>query len=304
MELHETVHAFQRLKRHETEPQPAGRDTTNASDADPPCRVIGFTGAKGGVGTTTVALNVAMTLVQGGQSVIYVELTPRVGTAASLLKVPQISALEDSSAHLDDMNRNFVIQLLMQHSTGLQVLCVSPWTKGVGSQISTEHLTALFRELRGLADYLVLDFPLEPSLPTMCFLTQCQILDLVMGTDSIFLALAKSQLEFIQRHSDTPICLTLVNRSGIPPADDLHGIQEQAGFAQPVIIPPAPELCHTASIKGMPIVCFNPNSMPALQFVKLSEQILSGFTEDRSEASRDRRDQERRKSDRRNRGGW
>jgi pilus assembly protein CpaE len=304
MELHETVNAFQRLKGHATEPQPPGGDTTNESESDPPFRVIGFTGAKGGVGTTTVALNVAMTLVQGGQSVIYVELTPRVGTAASLLKIPQISAFGDSSAHLDDMNRNFVIQLLMQHSTGLQVLCVSPWNQGVGSQVSTELLTGLFREFRGLADYLVVDFPLDSSLPSMCFLSQCQILDLVMETDSICLALAKSQLEYIQRHCDIPIFLTLVNRSGIPPADSLHGIQDQAGLDAPVIIPPATELCHTAGIKGLPIVSFNPNSMPALQFAKLSEQILRSFTEDSSGARRDRRDLDRRKSDRRNRGGW
>ena len=102
-----------------------------------------------------------------------------------------------------------------------------PWTPGVGSQVSTELLTALFQEPQGLTDYLVLDFPLEPSFPSMCFLNACQILNLVTETDSICLALAKSQLESIQNHCDPPIFIIPVNRSGIPPADGFHGIQNQ-----------------------------------------------------------------------------
>lgn len=109
----------------------------------------------------------------------------------------------------------------------------------------------------------------------------------------------------LQNQAATPMLITPVNRSGIPPSDGLHGIQSQVGCDAPVLIPPAPELCHTAGIKGLPIVCINPTSVPALQFAKLSERILAFFTEDGSEeASRDRRDRDRRKTDRRNRGGW
>lgn len=304
METQDTVQSLQRLKDQETNIQTASVDTTNANEAEPSCRVIGFTGAKGGVGTTTVALNVAMSLVQGGQSVIYVELSPHVGTAAWLLKMPQVSALGDSSAHLDDINRDFVTQLLFQHSTGLKVLCLSPWAQEVGYQVSTELFTALFRELRGLTDYLVLDFPLESSFPSMFFLNACQMLNLVTETDSICLALAKSQLESIRNHCDPTIFLIPVNRSGIPPTDGLQGIKEQLGYEVPVLIPSAPELCYTAGVKKLPIVCINPNSVPALQFVQLSEQILGYFTEDDSQAKRDRRGRDRRKTDRRNRGGW
>jgi len=304
MEHQKTVNTFQRLKEQETEPQSAWGDTSNEPEAGPSCHIIGFTGAKGGVGTTTVALNVAMALVQAGQRVIFVELSPHLGSAAWFLKVPQISSLGDSPAHFNGINRDFVIQLLLPHSTGLNVLCMSPWAQEVGYQVSTELLTVLFRELRGLADYLVLDFSLEPSFPSICFLNHCQIIDLVMETDSICLALAKGQLAFIRSLCETPIFVTPVNRSGIPPADGLHGIQDQVGFDVPVMIPPASELCHTASLKGLPIVCINPNSVPALQFTQLSEQFRCYLTEDSSEAKRTRRDRDRRKGNRRNQGGW
>ncbi len=304
MEIQKTVQAFQRLKGQETEVQSASVETSDSSEAESPCHVIGFAGAKGGVGTTTVALNVAMTLVHGGHSVIYVELSPHLGTAAWLLNMTNQSPLSNASAKFKDMNEAVVNQLLLQHSTGLQVLCVSPWDQEVGAQISTELLTELFRELKGLADYLVLDFPLEPSFPSICFLSQCEILDLVMESDAIGINLAKSQLAFIRSHCETPVFVTLVNRSGIPLADGLQGIQEEIGYEIPVVLPTASELCYTAGMKKLPIVCFNPESVLAMQFAKLSEQLLGYFSEDGSEVNRDRRGRDRRKGNRRDRGAW
>lgn len=304
MEPQQTASTFQRLKGQETEPQSAWDDITNESEAGPSCQVIGFTGAKGGVGTTTVALNVAMALVQASKKVIYVELSPQLSAASWLLHMSQTSALRDSSVRLDEINRDYVTKLLMQHSTGLEVLCLSPWTREVGSPVSTELFAALLRELKGLADYVILDFPLEPSFSSMLFLSHCHILDLVMETDSLCLDLAKKQVEFIQSQCTTPILLTPVNRSGIPPADGLQGIQDQVGHEVPVLIPPAHELCHTAGIKHLPIVCINPNSVPALQFVKLGERLLNSFQEDGAEAVRNRRGKDRRNTDRRDRGGW
>lgn len=245
-----------------------------------------------------------MTLVHGGHSVIYVELSPHIGTAAKLLKMPQPAALGNSNAQIHDLSQEVVTQMLMQHSTGLKILSLSSWAQEVGYQISTEFCTILFRELKALANYLVLDFPLEPSFSSMFFLNQCQIIDLVIETDSICLALTKKQIEFLKSQSSAPMLVTPVNRSGIPPADGLHGIQEQVGLEVPVLIPPASELCHTAGIKGLPIVCFNPESVLAMQFAQLSEQLLGYFSEDGSEDNRDRRSRDRRKGNRRNRGAW
>ena len=245
-----------------------------------------------------------MALVLAGKKTIYVELNAQGGTASWQLQLPYTSTFKGFSVRPDDINRSFVSKLLMQHSTGLEVLCVSPWAQEAGSPMSTEVLTALLRELKGLADYVVLDFPLEPSHCSLLFLGHCQLLDLVMETDDFCLTLAKKQIEFIQSQGTTPLLLTPVNRSGIPPADGLQGIQDQIGFEAPALIPPAHELCHTAGIKRLPIVCINPSSVPALQFTKLSERLLGFFGADSSETTRKRRGQDRRKNDRRNRDGW
>lgn len=45
-------------------------------------RIIGFLGAKGGMGSTTIVANVAMTLAQQGRNVVVAELRPYLGTLA------------------------------------------------------------------------------------------------------------------------------------------------------------------------------------------------------------------------------
>ena len=304
MEMQDTLKSFGRLKDQDTLAGVIDEDMAPDSEGNQSCRVIGFAGAKGGVGTTTVAINVAMMLVQAGQKVIYLELSPHPGSAARLFQMPQISALRESAATLEDINAEFVNQLLMNHSTGLRVLGLSPWAQEVGHQVSPELLTVLFRELKNLADFLVLDFPLEPSFPSIFFLRQCQILDLVTECDPLCLDLAKNQLAFVLSHGQTPVYITPVNRSGIPPNEGPQGIQEQLGHETPVFIPAAPELCHTASVKKMPIVCINPNSVPALQFTKLTERLFAHFTEEITGEKLNRRGRDRRKKDRRNREAW
>ncbi len=304
MDSHNTVSALQRLKGEETQGQFVEDPEASEGHTPSSCQVIGFVGAKGGVGTTTVALNVAMAFIHAGQKVIYVELNTHGGTASWLLQLSQTAALGHSSLRPEDINQNFVAQLLMQHSTGLNVLSLSPWSHEKDSIISPDVFSAVLQELQGLADYVVLDFPLEPSAASLLFLNHCHILDLVLDTDTLCLTLAKNQIEFIHSQGTIPILLTPVNRSGIPPTDGLQGIQDLIGHEAPVLIPAATELCHTASIKRLPIVCINPNSVPALQMVKLSERFLKYFQEDGTEVAKNRRAQDRRKTDRRDRGGW
>jgi Mrp family chromosome partitioning ATPase len=131
MEIHKTVQAFQRLKGQETILQTAGVDTSEGASR---CHVIGFAGAKGRVGTTTVALNVAMTLIHGGHRVIFVELSPHSGTAAWLLLMPHQSPLRHASTTLTDMNEAVVSQLFMQHRVA-GPLCVHLGSRSGGSSL-------------------------------------------------------------------------------------------------------------------------------------------------------------------------
>jgi len=267
--------------------------------------IIGFTGTKGGVGTTTVALNVAMTLVQLGQKVIYLEMSHQIGSAAFHLGLPQTTPLVIRSLNPKEVNANFINNVLMTHSTGLQVCCLSPWSDDEGHHIYAEILKALFRELTTQPQTIILDFPLDRSNPTAFLLQQSQLINVVTDVDPIGIATAKLQLKFVCNQSPTPVFLTGVNRTNIPQAENIEHIQEEMKCATFTMIPPAPELCHTANTHHLPLVCIKPNSTPGLQFVKLRDQILSHLNGEETSSNRDRRGKNRRNKDRRHSSdGW
>ncbi len=267
--------------------------------------IIGFTGTKGGVGTTTVALNVAMTLVQLGQKVMYIEMSHHFGSAAWQLGMPQTAPLEIRSPNPKEVNATLINNLLMTHSTGLQVFSLSPWVDDEGRHIPAEILKALLSQLAPHAHMVILDFPLERSNPTTFFLQQSQLINVVTDVEPMSIAAAKMQLKFVRRQSQSPVFLTGVNRTNMPPAESLEHIQTEMESAAFTMIPPASELCYTANTQHLPLVCIKPNSFPALQLVKLRDLILSHLNGEETSSSRDRRGKSRRNKDRRHPSdGW
>ncbi|MDR4494301.1 MAG: AAA family ATPase [Nitrospirales bacterium] len=280
-------------------------DTATDRRPDQPGKVIGFAGVKGGLGTTTVALNLAMTIVQAGHRVIYLELSSHPGTVASYLNLTPGSSDQLSEIEFSSMNDASLSKSLVRHGSGLETVFFSLWSKIHRSYISSEFLKFLFRELTPRADYLIVDFPLESSPITWCILEHCHLMNVILDTDRVCLETAHDQISFLTKELPVPIYLTVVNRTGMPPTDGLKGIQAQLGCQAVALISSATELCFTAVTKNLPIVCNNPNSVPALQFFQMRDHILAYLTGDTTSLQQDRRAKDRRKQNRRtNKDGW
>ncbi len=270
-----------------------------------PGKVIGFAGVKGGLGTTTVALNLAMTLVQAGKRVIYLELSSHPGTVTSYLNLTSAPSSKPGGAESPCMDETSLSQSLIKHPTGLETIYFSLWSKTYRSYISTEFLRFLFQELTQRAEYLIVDFPLEASPITGCILGHCQLMNVILDTDRVCMETAQSQIPYLTNETQIPILLTVVNRTGMPSTDGLKGIQDQLGCQALAQIPSATELCFTAVTKKLPIVCNNPNSVPALQFFQMRDHLLEFLSGGAAPQPRDRRSKDRRKQNRRTRrDGW
>lgn len=268
-------------------------------------QVIGFTGVKGGVGTTTVALNLAMALTQSGHRVILGELSAHPGTAAPYLNLTWDPSMDPASLNPADINPASLGRMVMTHSTGLQVLFMSLWTHPGGTQISTGLLESVLEELKNRADCVLVDFPLEPSLPIKFLLHHCHLLNVISDIDPVSLENAQQRMKFLSEECHAPTFVTGVNRTSMPPADGIKGIQDRLGCETIGIIPPATELCYSAINKKLPIVCNNPQSGPAIQFFQIRDHLLGRLTGNSSSFDRDRRHKDRRKQDRRaSRDGW
>lgn len=120
-------------------------------------RVIAFFGTKGGVGKTTVAVNTALALLrQSGGRVTIFDADFFFGDVGVHLNVPPTRSVMDLIEHMDNLDAEFVDQVVLRHPTGLRVL-LSPFSPEKADLITAEHVKTLIGFLAELNDYVVVD---------------------------------------------------------------------------------------------------------------------------------------------------
>ena len=125
-------------------------------------RVISFFGAKGGVGTTVLAVHVANNLVRKHR-----RRTMLIDHQHELGHVGLYLGLKDSHYHFDELVRNasrldaaLLNGFVVRHSSGLEVLA-SPDGRAVDHKSSPEELEMVLNFLRTQYDYVLVDSSLN-----------------------------------------------------------------------------------------------------------------------------------------------
>jgi pilus assembly protein CpaE len=120
--------------------------------------IISFFGAKGGVGTTTVAVTLAYYLVrQKNKKVLLIDNHPEFGHVCLYL------GLDGSRYHFDELIRNvnrldstLLRGFIAKHASGLEVLS-SPESHDLSRTVDPDALERTLEFLRGEYDYIILD---------------------------------------------------------------------------------------------------------------------------------------------------
>ena len=103
----------------------ARRETAHAASRQPTSTLV-FFGAKGGAGTTTVAVNCAVDLARlTKRSTIIVDLKSCLGEVALFLGVRPRFTLLDAIENLHRLDRDFLHELVAKHKSGLEILAGS-----------------------------------------------------------------------------------------------------------------------------------------------------------------------------------
>ena len=134
----------------------ARRDTAHAA-ARPPSSTLVFFGAKGGAGTTTVAVNCAVELARlTKKQTIIVDLKSCLGEVALFLGVRPRFTLLDAIENLHRLDRDFLRELVARHKSGLEILAGSEQfdRPGPGDSGAVEEL---LRVLTKTHDFIVID---------------------------------------------------------------------------------------------------------------------------------------------------
>lgn len=128
-------------------------------------KVMGFVGAKGGVGTSTAVVNLGAYLLGKAQDTILLDLHLAFGTLADQLHLAPPKRTTANLAMLppEEINAAAIQQTLLRHPSGLQLLA-SPDQVPAGVTFSAEHLMATVEQASYLCQYLLIDLPQDPDI--------------------------------------------------------------------------------------------------------------------------------------------
>ncbi|MDH4142175.1 MAG: response regulator [Chloroflexota bacterium] len=126
--------------------------------ARPPMgRVLAFYGAKGGVGTTTIAINAAIALHREmGRKVCLVDANLQFGDHRVFLDLglDKKSVVDIVSAPNIDVD--LVRQVMVKHDSGIDLLLAPPSPESA-DLVHADHLPQIIEHLRSLYDYILID---------------------------------------------------------------------------------------------------------------------------------------------------
>jgi pilus assembly protein CpaE len=143
----------QALQTFKEQPQESTRKA-----ADKEGKIISILGSKGGVGTTTVAVNLAMSLLQAkkGQSVVLVDMNTLFGEVPLFLEMSPKFHWGEITKNIDRLDNTFLTNILTQHESGIQVLPSPAYLNG-HVRPTPEIMSRLLGLMRRMFDYVLID---------------------------------------------------------------------------------------------------------------------------------------------------
>lgn len=241
-------------------------------------KLLGVVSAKGGIGVSTLATNLAIEIHnQSGKPTILSDFRPGQGTIGMDLDVQNTSGLIKLLENEEDDISELVSASLLEHKTGIKTLLSSYQPADSKFITYLDKFQEIARELKNQADYIVLD--LGPSLTPL-------VLGILPECEKIIICLEPSPANITQTRimiqdlinsgiGEGRLLTVLINRqrSGVQLSWEQAENELERKIEQ--IFTPVPELAYQAAVTNTPMVQrADNNSMTADQFRDLTQKIL------------------------------
>lgn len=250
------------------------RDVNNASRG----HTIGFLAAKGGIGLSTLVINLAIGIQSRTRSqVIAVETRPGMGSWGLELGYANTAGL-NNLLHLKPAQINVaaVDKELIATSYGVRLLLASN-NLNDNPAIPAGQLEAVVQETRMLGSYILLDLGAMGFVDSEKVLEQCQ--ELIVPVDTFPPTVQRTRLliETLKNYGfgkTKPLTLVSYKRARSETELNANQLQELTGQAIKMRIPSAPETVFNASQQCVPVITFQPEGSLAMQFRSFADEIV------------------------------
>ena len=266
-----------------TRPKTGATYYEEPQDESEPGEVIGVISAKGGLGVSTLALNLGVALHrQTREYVTVAELLPGRGDIGIFLGYQQASEGLNNLLKKDsrEITLTDVEEALITHGTGIQLLLSSHRPDHASFSSSSEEMDVIVDHLSKISPYTVLD--LGSGLPesSVAAVKRCNQLIVIVEPTGYNIIQTKALLEnlrdlYFDTHNIKIVMFSRVRMEITVPAAQ---IQNELGYSFSGILTPSPELAYQATLRQQPLIIHQPDSLTAQQIVKLATQVTESTT--------------------------
>jgi CheY-like chemotaxis protein/MinD-like ATPase involved in chromosome partitioning or flagellar assembly len=240
--------------------------------------VIAVLGARGGLGTTTMAVNLGAGLHSRTKSeVIVAEMLPGQGALALDVGVTNSKGLVDllSMNRLSDITRDSVREVLVQHPSGFKLLLASDRPRDMHLINQTANYETLVKKLSGLARFVVLDLGVGIQPFAEKILPLCNEVMIVLEGNPNTIIHTKALIDDIAELGLNRKSIRVVLNNRIRSETQLASSQVQAKLEHGILstLTPAPELFVQATRMQTPAILCQPDSLTARQIIKLVDFV-------------------------------
>jgi CheY-like chemotaxis protein/MinD-like ATPase involved in chromosome partitioning or flagellar assembly len=239
---------------------------------------VGVVAAKGGLGVSTVALNLAIAYKnkQRGK-VIAAEMKPGQGSWAVELGLTSPNGLADLlKSNLTEITPGIVEQQLVSTTFGVPLLLSSSELCGSECAIALAQYEAVIDILRQMTRLIVLDIGTDFHPAFELFTNICN--EMIVITEPQPLSVKRtrfliSELKKKDYGSAKALTAVMVNRVHTGMAFSMSQVEEAIGQSVALGFPPVPELAYQSAMRSSPIYEMQSGSIITQQFDNLAGQI-------------------------------
>ncbi|MEP7217173.1 MAG: P-loop NTPase [Anaerolineaceae bacterium] len=236
--------------------------------------VITVFGAKGGIGKTTIASNLAVALTtEAHQTVALVDMDTRFGDVAITMDIAVERSIADLARNLENVDRNSLREYLVQHESGVRIL-PAPTRPSDWRNLTAQHIRDVVDILAQTHDFVILDTPgtfneiVAAAIEVGTMILLVTTLDMASIKDTV-LALEMLHERF---GDDEDRIKVVLNRAGMDTGVREKDVERTLDSPLWWRIPQDQEVVKAAQL-GRPIVMSRPNSKVSLEIREMARAL-------------------------------
>ncbi len=239
--------------------------------------VVAVFSPKGGIGCTTVAINVAVALSAYGHKTLLLDGSLQFGDVGVMLNIKALTSIVDVVERMNELDQDLVSSVVTRHESGLNVLLAPPRPE-MAELVNDTDLRELIRTLREMYDFIIIDTSTNLNDVNLAILDIADRIILIARQD---LTSLKNVSRFFDLSEDLEYerdkVMLVVNHGSNKLSITVKDIVDTLKWPVTAVLP-EDEAAYSAADQGRPLVTSSMRKRPVSKALdQLSNQLQNEF---------------------------